>query len=180
MIGAAILSIELLLAIVAPWSAPSDPLAQTPTIPLKAPSSAHFFGTDDIGRDLFSRVLYGTRISLRVGLISVGIGGGIGITLGIIAGFRIGFVDDVIMRLMDLMLAFPGILLALAIIAILGPGLTNVMIAVGLANIPFYTRLARGTTLSLRERDFVVGARAIGCRDGRIMARYILPNALPP
>ena len=180
MFGAAILSVELILAILAPWIAPYDPFDQDPTAALDPPSSAHLFGTDDTGRDIFSRVLYGTRISLRVGLISVGIGGGIGIALGILAGFRTGLVDDVIMRMMDLMLAFPGILLALAIIAILGPGLFNVMIAVGLANIPFYTRLARGTTLSLRERDFVVGARAIGCRDGRIMARYILPNVLPP
>jgi peptide/nickel transport system permease protein len=129
---------------------------------------------------MFSRVLHGARISLRVGLISVGIGGGVGILLGIVAGFRGGFVDDLIMRLMDLLLAFPGILLALAIIAILGPGLTNVMIAVGIAGIPVYTRVARATTLALREREFVVGARAIGCRDGRIMLRYVLPNVLPP
>jgi peptide/nickel transport system permease protein len=180
MIGAAIVGVELVLAIFAGWIAPYDPLDQNPTAALKPPSSEYLFGTDDTGRDILSRVIHGTRISLRVGIISVGIGGGIGILLGIIAGYRTGFVDDLVMRLMDLMLAFPGILLALAIIAILGPGLFNVMIAVGIANIPFYTRVARATTLSLREREFVVGARAVGCRDGRIMARYILPNVLPP
>jgi peptide/nickel transport system permease protein len=180
MIGAAILAVLLVLAIFAPLIAPFDPLDQNPRAAFVAPSSEYFFGTDDTGRDLFSRVIYGTRISLRVGLISVGIGGLTGIVLGVIAGYRRGLVDDLIMRLVDLMLAFPALLLALAIIAILGPGLFNAMIAIGIANIPIYTRVARGTTLSLRERDFVVGARTVGCRDSRIMARYILPNVLPP
>ena len=132
------------------------------------------------GGILFSRVIYGAQISLRVGLISVGIGGGIGIVLGIIAGYRGGVIDNVIMRVMDLLLAFPGILLALAIIAILGPGLFNVMIAVGISAIPSYTRVARGGDDSLRDREFVLGARAIGCGDMRITLRYILPNVLPP
>jgi peptide/nickel transport system permease protein len=180
MIGATILVAEIVLALAAPWVAPYDPLKQNPRAALRPPSREHLFGTDDTGRDLFSRVLHGTRISLRVGLISVGIGGGLGVVLGIVAGYRGGFVDNVIMRFMDLLLAFPGILLALGIIAILGPGLFNVMIAVGIAGIPIYTRLARGTTIALRDRDFVVGARAIGCRDGRIMVRYVLPNVLPP
>jgi peptide/nickel transport system permease protein len=180
MIGATILAIELALAIFAPLVAPYDPLDQNPRAAFVGPSGEYLFGTDDTGRDIFSRVIYGTRISLRVGLISVGIGGLTGIVLGVIAGFRRGLIDDVIMRLVDLMLAFPALLLALAIIAILGPGLFNAMIAIGIANIPIYTRVARGTTLSLRERDFVVGARTIGCRDSRIMARYILPNVLPP
>ena len=180
MIGAVIVLVEIVLALAAPWVAPYDPLDQNPRAALKPPSREHLFGTDDTGRDLFSRVIHGTRISLRVGLISVGIGGGIGITLGILAGYRGGFVDNTIMRGMDLLLAFPGILLALAIIAILGPGLFNVMIAVGISAIPYYTRVARGSTLALREREFVVGARAIGCGDGHITLRYILPNVLPP
>ena len=180
MIGAVIVLVEIVLALAAPWVAPYDPLDQNPRAALKPPSWEHPFGTDDTGRDLFSRVIHGTRISLRVGLISVGIGGGIGITLGILAGYRGGFVDNTIMRGMDLLLAFPGILLALAIIAILGPGLFNVMIAVGISAIPYYTRVARGSTLALREREFVVGARAIGCGDGHITLRYILPNVLPP
>jgi peptide/nickel transport system permease protein len=180
MIGAAIIAIEILLALAAPLVAPYDPLKQNPRAALQAPSSEHFFGTDDTGRDLFSRVIYGTRISLRIGLISVAIGGGIGVLLGLVAGYRGGFADATIMRFMDLLLAFPGILLALAIIAILGPGLFNVMIAVGIGGIPVYTRVARASTLAMREREFVVGARAAGCNDLRIIARYILPNVLPP
>jgi peptide/nickel transport system permease protein len=180
MIGALLVLFEIALALAAPWIAPYDPLDQNPRAALQPPSREHLFGTDDTGRDLFSRVIHGTRISLRVGLISVGIGGGIGIALGIVAGYRGGFVDNAVMRGMDLLLAFPGILLALAIIAILGPGLFNVMIAVGISAIPYYTRVARGSTLALREREFVIGARAIGCGDGHITLRYILPNVLPP
>ena len=180
MIGGAILAIEILLAIAAPLVAPYAPLKQNPRAALQAPSAEHLFGTDDTGRDLLSRVIYGTRISLRIGLISVAIGGGIGVMLGLVAGYRGGFLDSLIMRFMDLLLAFPGILLALAIIAILGPGLFNVMIAVGVGGIPVYTRVARASTLAIREREYVVGARATGCGDLRILARYVLPNVLPP
>lgn len=180
MIGAILLSVEIFVALAAPWVAPYDPYKQQPRSALQPPSREHWFGTDDTGRDLLSRVIYGARISLRVGLISVAIGGGIGITLGIAAGYRGGFVDNVIMRGMDLLLAFPGILLALAIIAILGPSLFNVMIAVGISAIPSYTRVARGATLALRDREFVISARAIGARDLRITLKYILPNVLPP
>jgi peptide/nickel transport system permease protein len=180
MIGAFLIVCELAIALAAPIVAPYDPLDQNPRAALQAPSREHLFGTDDTGRDLLSRVIYGARISLRVGLISVGIGGGIGITLGIIAGFRGGFVDMLIMRLMDLLLAFPGILLALGIVAILGTGLVNVMIAVGVSAIPSYTRVARAATIALRDREFVLSARATGCGDFRIALRYILPNVLPP
>jgi peptide/nickel transport system permease protein len=180
MIGATLVLFEIVLALTAPWITPYDPFDQNPRAALQAPSREYFFGTDDTGRDLFSRVIYGTQISLRVGLISVGIGGGIGIVLGIIAGYRGGVLDNAIMRVMDLLLAFPGILLALAIIAILGPGLFNVMIAVGISSIPYYTRVARGSSLALRDREFVLGARAIGCGDTHITLRYILPNVLPP
>jgi peptide/nickel transport system permease protein len=180
MIGAAILLIEIILAIGAPVFAPYDPLDQNPRAALQAPSREHLMGTDDTGRDLFSRVIWGARISLRVGIVSVLIGGGIGILLGVIAGFRGGWLDNLIMRFMDLLLAFPGILLALGIIAILGPGLSNVMLAVGISSIPAYTRVARGSTLALKQREFVTSARSIGAKDRRIMLRYILPNVLPP
>lgn len=180
MIGAVLLTIEIFIALAAPLVAPYDPYKQNPRIPLQAPSREHLFGTDDSGRDLLSRVIYGTRISLRVGLISVAIGGGIGITLGILAGYRGGFLDNVIMRAVDLLLAFPGILLALVIITILGPSLFNVMIAVGISAIPSYTRVARASTLAVKDREFVISARAIGARDARITLRYILPNVLPP
>jgi ABC-type dipeptide/oligopeptide/nickel transport system permease subunit len=180
MIGLTILVLEIIIALAAPLIAPFDPLDQNPRAALQAPSREHWMGTDDTGRDLLSRVIWGARISLRVGIISVLIGGGIGIALGIIAGFRGGWIDNIIMRFVDLLLAFPGILLALGIIAILGPGLSNVMLAVGISSIPSYTRVARGSTLSLRERDYVTSARSIGAKDGRIMLRYILPNVLPP
>ncbi|HEU0115718.1 MAG TPA: ABC transporter permease, partial [Thermomicrobiales bacterium] len=162
-IGAAVIAVEILVALFAPVVAPYGPFDADPRAALKPPTAQHWFGTDDNGRDLFSRVIFGTRISLRVGLISVAIGGGVGIFLGIVAGYRGGWIDNGVMRAMDLLLAFPGILLALGIIAILGPGLSNVMIAVGISAIPSYTRLARASTLALRDRDFVTGARAVGC-----------------
>jgi peptide/nickel transport system permease protein len=179
-IGGILVLLLIVIALAAPIIAPYDPLDQNFRDALVGPSSEHWFGTDDVGRDLLSRVIYGARISLRVGLVSVAIGGGIGLLLGIIAGFYLGLTDNVIMRLMDVLLAFPGLLLALAIVAVLGPGLFNVMIAVGIGNIPVYTRLARATTLTIRERDYVTAAKAVGCSDLRMMWRYILPNAIPP
>jgi len=178
--GAIILAIEIILAVGAPAFARYDPIEQDFTVALQGPTHAHLFGTDDVGRDLLSRVMYGARISLSVGLIAVGIGSITGVILGVIAGFYGGVIDTLLLRFMDVLLAFPGILLALAVVAVLGPGLYNVMIAVGFGGIPAYTRLARASTLSVRERDYVLAARAIGCPNGRIMARYILPNVIPP
>lgn len=179
-IGAVVMALEILMAIFAPVVAPYDPLFQDFTVPLKGPSHAHLFGTDDTGRDILSRVIFGARISLRVGFVAVAIGAGIGVVLGIVSGFYSGVIDSILMRLTDLLLAFPGLLLALAIVAVLGPGLFNVMIAVGIGGVPVYTRLARASTLSARERDYVLAARSIGCTDSRIMFRYILPNVVPP
>nr|MBC7245995.1 ABC transporter permease [Chloroflexota bacterium] len=179
-IGLCLLTLEVLIAIAAPLVAPYSPLEQRLFFALRSPSPQHLFGTDDVGRDILSRVIYGARISLRVGLISVSIAATIGTTLGILAGFYGGYLDSIIMGLANVLLAFPGILLALAIIAVLGPGLSNVMIAVGIGNIPTYIRVARGSTLSLRNYDYVTGARAVGCGNNRIMLRYILPNVLPP
>jgi peptide/nickel transport system permease protein len=178
--GAIILAIEIILAVGAPAFARYDPIEQDYTVALHGPTHAHLFGTDDVGRDLLSRVMYGARISLSVGLIAVGIGSIAGVVLGVIAGFYGGIIDTLLMRFMDVLLAVPGILLALAVVAVLGPGLYNVMIAVGFGGIPAYTRLARASTLSVRERDYVLAARAIGCPNGRIMGRYILPNVIPP
>jgi peptide/nickel transport system permease protein len=179
MIGLVLILIEIAIALLAPWITPYDPLAQVPTDALQPPSAEHWFGTDDIGRDILSRIIDGAPISLRVGLISVAIAGTIGTLLGIIAGFYGGRLDDIIMRLVDILLAFPGILLALTIIAVLGPGLFNVMIAVGIGAIPSYTRVARGQTLTVRTRDYVTSARAVGCHEWHILMRYILPNVLP-
>jgi peptide/nickel transport system permease protein len=178
--GGAIVGLLMLVAIAAPVVATHDPYDQNFQAALQGPSREHLFGTDDVGRDLFSRVVYGARISLRVGLLSVAIGGGVGLIFGIVAGYYVGRVDSVIMRFMDVLLAFPGLLLALGIVAVLGPGLFNVMIAVGIGNIPVYTRLARATTLGIRARDYVTAARAVGCSDTRIMWHYVLPNAIPP
>jgi peptide/nickel transport system permease protein len=175
-----ILVLQILIALFAPQIAPYDPLAQNFRAALQPPSWAHPFGTDDVGRDILSRVIYGTRISLRVGLIAVSIGSVIGVLLGLAAGYYGRWVDNSIMRVMDVLLAFPGLLLALAIIAVLGPGLFNVMIAVGLGSVPVYTRMTRASTLSVRERDYVLAARTLGYSNTRIMLRYILPNVIPP
>lgn len=179
LVGAVIVTIEILIAIFAPYIAPYDPIEQTIYDALQPPSQKYLLGTDEVGRDILSRILHGTSISLRVGLISVGIGCILGVLLGLIAGYYGGLVDNLILRLMDIWLAFPGILLALAIIAVLGPSLFNVMIAVGLSATPTYVRVTRGSVLSLREMEYVVGARAIGCRGFQIMGRHILPNVLP-
>jgi peptide/nickel transport system permease protein len=178
--GAIILALEIILAVGAQTFAPYSPIEQDFSVALQGPTHAHLFGTDDVGRDLLSRIIHGARISLSVGLISVGIGSIAGVILGVIAGYYGGVVDTLLLRFMDVLLAFPGILLALAVVAVLGPGLYNVMIAVGFGGIPAYTRLARASTLSVRERDYVLAARAIGCPNGRIMGRYILPNVIPP
>ncbi len=177
--GLAVILVEIVLSLSAQWIAPYDPLDQDVTAALKPPSAQHWLGTDDLGRDILSRILHGSQISLRVGLISVSIAGIVGVSLGIAAGFYGGWFDDIVMRLIDVLLAFPGILLALTIIAILGPGLINVMVAVGIGSIPSYTRVARGSTLSVRARDYVLSARVAGCGDTRIMSHYILPNVLP-
>jgi peptide/nickel transport system permease protein len=179
LLGLTVIVAEIVISLTAQWISPYDPLEQDVTSALKAPSAQHLLGTDDVGRDILSRILHGSQISLRVGLISVSIAGVVGVTLGIAAGFYGGYFDDVVMRLIDILLAFPGILLALTIIAILGPGLINVMVAVGIGSIPSYTRVARGSTFSVRTRDYVTSARVVGCRDGRIMFQYILPNVLP-
>lgn len=175
----AIIVVEILLSLSAQWIAPYDPLEQDVLAALKPPSAQHWLGTDDVGRDIMSRILHGSQISLRVGLISVSIAGIVGVSLGIAAGFYGGWFDDIVMRLIDILLAFPGILLALTVIAILGPGLINVMVAVGIGSIPSYTRVARSSTLSVRARDYVLSARVTGCGNARIMSHYILPNVLP-
>jgi peptide/nickel transport system permease protein len=178
--GAGVLTIVLFLTLLAPVLSPYDPVQMAPRDRLQAPSVEHIFGTDDFGRDVFTRVLYGGRLSLQVGLISVGIACTIGTILGIISGYYGRTADVVIMRLMDMMLAFPGILLALAIVAVLGKSLPNVMIAVGISTIPLFTRIVRASTLSVKQTDYVEAARALGCSDRRIMWRHILPNIITP
>lgn len=179
-LGAALVAAFTALALFAPVLAPYPPMEMDFRAVQQPPSLAHPFGTDDLGRDVFSRVAYGARISLQVGLIAVGIAAVIGTAMGLIAALAGGWLDGVIMRSVDVMLAFPGILLALAVVAVLGPGLANMMIAVGVSAIPVYARTVRGTTLSVMELDYVVAARSLGAGHVRVALRYVLPNVSAP
>jgi ABC-type dipeptide/oligopeptide/nickel transport system permease subunit len=177
--GAACLLLAVLVGVFAPALAPYDPVKVAIRERLQGPSERHWLGTDQFGRDILSRIIHGARISLSVGLISVGIGLGAGATLGLVAGFS-RRLDYAISATMDVMLSFPQILLAIAIVAALGPGIWNAMIAVGIGAVPGFTRLTRSSTLSLRERDYVEAARALGATNARIVGRHILPNAAAP
>ena len=170
-----ILSIIGLFIFFAEYTAPYDPI-EINMEGRKAPSLEHIFGTDRLGRDIFSRIIYGGRISILIGLASVAIGLSIGTVVGIISGYYGRWIDNTIMRLMDSLLAFPGILLALVIIAVLGPGLINVTLAVGVSSIPEYARLARGKVLEVREMQYIEAVRSIGVNDFFIMVKHIIPN----
>ena len=170
----------ILMAALAPLVAPFDPFKAEPLAARQAPSLTHLMGTDHLGRDVFSRIIFGTRLSLRVGLISVSIAAVAGVVIGVTAGYYGGVLDAVSMRIVDLMLAFPGMLLALVIVFLLGPSLTNAMIAVGVAGIPTFARLVRGLTISQKENDYVQAARAVGAGDFSIVFRHILPNIIAP
>jgi peptide/nickel transport system permease protein len=180
LVGGAVLLLIVLLALAAPVISPYDPIKTNQRLSLEQPSFEHLMGTDRFGRDIFSRVVFAGQTSLPIGIVSVAIGVLVGVSVGLLAGFYGGSVDAISMRIVDLLLAFPGILLALAIIAILGGSLTNLMIAVGIAAIPDYVRITRGTVLSVKEREFVLAARVIGCRGPAIMLRHILPNVVAP
>ncbi|GAB1157459.1 ABC transporter permease [Paenibacillus illinoisensis] len=178
--GLIIIVFFILLAFLAPYISPYDYKEQVLTDRLQAPSAEHWFGTDDLGRDVFSRVLHGARISLWVGFFSV-IGSIIaGALLGLVAGFYGKWADMLISRLFDILLAFPGILLAIAIVAILGPSLQNALLAIAIVNIPTYGRLVRSRVLSLRQEEFITSARTLGANNMRILFRHILPNSLTP
>jgi len=167
-------------ALLAPVLAPYDPLAARPEQRLAAPSWAHPFGTDDIGRDVFSRVIYGTRISLWVGLLAVGIGTLAGTIIGLISGYWEGWLDLLVQRAMDAIMAIPGLILAMAIISVLTPNTTNAMLAIAMVIIPGNSRIVRGTVLSAKQNPYVEAARALGCPHLRIVASHILPNVTAP
>ena len=169
----------VIVALCAPFIAPYDLAAPDYDHVLEGPSALHWAGTDAYGRDIFSRIIWGARISLAVGFLSVTLGAIGGVVLGMLAGFYGRWIDSVIMRICDLLLAFPGILLAIAVIAILGPGIDNVIYAVAIFSIPVFARLARGTTLQLKQAVYVDAARAVGVPDRTIMLRHILPGTLP-
>jgi peptide/nickel transport system permease protein len=160
----------------APWLAPADPIQSDWGKIRKAPTWQHPFGTDDLGRDNLSRVIWGTRISMRAGVLSILFAMAVGVPLGLVSGYYRGAVDLVLMRLTDAWLAFPFLILAIGLVTILGPSLTNATLAIGLGATPTYIRLTRGLVLATREEDYVQGARAIGAGDARVMRRHILPN----
>jgi peptide/nickel transport system permease protein len=168
------------VAFLAPVLTPYDPIDTAPKLRLQSPSWSHPMGTDKLGRDVLSRVIAGTPYSLRTGIIAVGISASIGVALGLIAGYYRGAIGLAIVMLTDAMLAFPSILLALSIVAALGPGLTNTMIAVGISWIPYFVRLVRATVISARNNVYVEAAKVIGCRDARIVLVHLLPNVLAP
>ncbi|HIG52384.1 MAG TPA: ABC transporter permease [Candidatus Handelsmanbacteria bacterium] len=180
LIGGGILCMLLLMALLAPVLAPQDPLAQDLYQRLQPPSTDHWFGTDDFGRDILSRIIYGSRISLRIGLIAISLALTGGTLFGLVAGYRGGMVDMLIMRLMDLMLAFPSILLAIAIVAVIGPGIENAILAVSIVLVPQFARLVRSSVLTVREATYVEAARALGATESRLLFYSILPNCTAP
>ena len=178
--GAVVLLLLALLAAGADLLVPHGPRTVDLDRVLEGPSSDHWLGTDDLGQDLLARLLHGARISLLVGAVSVGIAVAIGVPLGAIAGFAGGWVDTLLMRVTDVMLAFPSIVLAIAIVAALGPSLTNLMIAVGVVAIPTYARQVRASVLEVKAEDYVTASRALGAPPGRVLLRTVLPNCLTP
>jgi peptide/nickel transport system permease protein len=180
LISAFILFLMIIVAIFGPSIAPHDPIKIGLGPRLTPPNRTYPFGTDQFGRDVFSRVLYGTRLTMQASVLAVAVAAGIGIPLGLIAGYAGRWMDNIISRLIDILLAFPGILLALIVVAILGTGLAKVQIAVGVSLIPAYARLVRGSVLSAKENVYVEAARAGGCSTFRIATRHILPNIFVP
>lgn len=179
-VGGVLVGALLLAALLAPWLAPFDPLAQDLYGRLQPPTWTHPMGTDEFGRDILSRVLYGARISLRIGLVCISLALSCGTLVGVLAGYYGGWADAVLMRLMDLLLAFPSILLAIGIVAALGPGIENVMVAVGIVLVPQFARLVRASVLTVRQAPYVEAARALGARDSRILVLSVLPNCAAP
>lgn len=170
----------VVLAAAAPFVAPHDPYELIPGETLRPPTARFPFGTDDLGRDIFSRVIHGTRISLQIAAVTVAIALVLGTAVGLTAGFYGGRIDSGLMAVMEVMLAFPQILLAMGILAMLGPSLINAMIAVGISGVPVYARTARSVTLGVKGMDYIEAARALGAADPRIVARHVLPNMIPP
>jgi peptide/nickel transport system permease protein len=180
LVGLVILGLLVLAAILGDRLAPYSPNAVIVAERFEAPSLRHLFGTDELGRDVFSRVMVAARVSLRVGFIAVGISLIVGVVLGLVAGFYGRWIDDAIMRFTDMLFAFPAILLAIAILAVLGPGIVNAMIAIGIVYTPIFARITRGSVLSVREQVYVRAARSLGASDLRLLRLHVLPNVLAP
>ncbi len=178
-VGTFIVAIAVLAAVVGPLVAPFDPADQELALRLAGPTGTHWFGLDELGRDIFARVLAGARISLLVGLVVVGVSSTVGIALGSIAGYFGGRIDEAISRVIDILLAFPGLLLAIALVAVLGPSFTNVILALSVIGWVGYARLVRGQVLRARELDFVEAAKALGASTARILTKHVIPTTLP-
>jgi len=176
LVGLALIILIVLVAVFAPLIAPHDPTSQSTINRLEEPTGIHLLGRDDYGRDVLSRILYGTRVALLVGVLSVLLGGALGTTIGIVAGYFGGKVETVLMRIVDVMLSFPDLITGLLVMAVLGSGLMKLIIAIGLTIAPRFARIAYGATLSLKEKEFVDAARALGQRSRVILTRHILPN----
>jgi peptide/nickel transport system permease protein len=179
MIGLGLITVFILLAVLAPLLAPYDPIATSWSLVRKPPSMAHWFGTDDLGRDVLTRVIYGARASLSAGAISVGIALAVGVPVGLVSGYCGGFVDALISRITDAMLACPFLILAIALAAFLGPSLSNAMIAIGISATPIFVRLTRGEVMSIKVEEYIDAARSVGDSNWRIAVGHILPNAMP-
>jgi peptide/nickel transport system permease protein len=179
-VGLVLIALLTLMAVFAPLIAPYDPIKQDYGALTQAPSLAHLFGTDNLGRDVLSRTIYGARVSLSAGVIAVGLATLAGLVLGLLAGFFGGWLDELIMRVVDAMLAFPFLVLAITLAAVLGPNLQNAMLAIAVVSAPVFARLARGQVLSERERDYIQAAHALGSSDARIVLRHLLPNIAGP
>ncbi|MGH7323462.1 MAG: ABC transporter permease [Candidatus Rokuibacteriota bacterium] len=180
LVGLAIVVVISVVALLAPWLAPYDPIKVNPAEALTRPGVAHPLGTDQYGRDILSRVIVGARLSLLTGLGAVAIALAVGIVLGLLSGVVGGWTDLLSMRLIDIMMAFPSILMALVVVAVLGQGTVNVMVAVGVSLVPAFVRLVRGDVLAVKENVYVEAARALGCSQGRLALRHVLPNVLAP
>jgi peptide/nickel transport system permease protein len=175
-VGLAMIIVIVLIAILAPLLATHDPLVQSTINRLQTPSGDHWLGTDDYGRDIFSRILYGTRVALLIGVLSVALGGIVGTIIGVVAGYFGGVTDAILMRVVDIMLSFPDLITGLLVMAVLGSGQTKLIIAIGFTIAPRFARIAYGPTLGLKEKEFVDAARALGQRTRIILSRHILPN----
>jgi peptide/nickel transport system permease protein len=180
LIGLVFLALLVLCALTADLVSPYRPLDQAMNIRLRPPSAAHLLGTDDFGRDILSRILYGSRVSLQIGFVAVGIAASTGVVLGMLAGYFGGWLDNVLMRSMDVLLAFPAILLAVTIMALLGPSTTNVMIAIGIAYIPHFARVVRGAVLTVKPNEYVQAARAAGASELRLLVNHVAPGTTGP
>jgi peptide/nickel transport system permease protein len=178
--GGAVVLVFAVVALLAPWVAPYDPETIALGTNLQGPSRVHLFGTDSLGRDVLSRTIWGARISLTIGFVSVGLAMVGGVPLGALAAWRGGWLDRLVMRAVDVLLSFPTILLAIVVITIFGPGLGNAMLAIGVAQVPLYARLTRGAVLRVKTQPFVEAARAAGAGEWRLLLRHALPNCLPP